>query len=598
MRIKKIVGTFHYNKSGLGYVVSEAEAEPMVVPLIVSAHDCVFDGDTVQIACPPEGAYPERGGYGKLIRVVSRARSVVEGTLFRDTDGRLYLRPNSYIPFRVLVKSDFPCVYSEGDFVLAEIIHPAKAISTLRAHPVKAYGKAEEYETALEFFLDGSPFGNGFSVASVEQVRGIVRDGAPVSASDRTVYDTDIFCPVRMPHCYGDTAFHVSYDENGCNLDVHLLDVDACVPEGSPLEAEASRRFRSILNSYASKYALMPLTLHSSAFNLVTPGAHPTLTLHLKLNLAGCITSVEAEEAVVSGVVPVAYSVLDTAQEKIPEVSPETDKNIRRFIGVIKRMALARKECGGAPVRKDKIYYCDAVPSVSAAAGPSENLFSELMLSVGAAVGRIYNRRNIPCLYSSRPVPVFTPEFDTPLYIRALAPYCDIYAENRFNVAYGAIDKSEQKDLLTRCISFCLPSPEYHDKPVRDIIYALGAYAPVENPTNNFDAVIQQRFIRAHIRGTEPPVVDLDELNRRSRHADELDRRLRTLSACRLYKNHSVANVTLLNDRLPLVVRTQEGVLADIIMSNSVRERYGVGAAMRARIKNVSFLKPELSFYL
>ena len=63
MRNKRIIGTFHYNKSGLGYVVSKTEEETLVVPLVVSARDGVFDGDTVEIICPPEGAYLERGGY-------------------------------------------------------------------------------------------------------------------------------------------------------------------------------------------------------------------------------------------------------------------------------------------------------------------------------------------------------------------------------------------------------------------------------------------------------------------------------------------------------------------------------------------------------
>ncbi len=598
MRNKRIIGTFHYNKSGLGYVVSKTDEETFVVPLVVSARDGVFDGDTVEIICPPEGAYLERGGYGKLIRVVSHARNFVEGTLFHDADGKQYLRPNSYIPFRVLVKSELASVYSDGDFVLAEIIHPSKAISALRVRPVKSYGKSETYESALAFFLDGSPFGNGFSEDAVEQVKSIIRDGAPVSSSDRAMYNTDIFCPVRMPHCYGDTAFHVWYDDNGCNLDVHILDVDACVPEGSPLEVQASQRFRGILNSYASKYALMPLTLHSSAFNLVTPGVHPTLTLHIKLNLAGYIYSIEPEESMVSGVVPVPYSVLDNVNAMIADVSVETDKNIRRLIGITKRMALTRREAGGVPVRKEKLYYCDAVPSVSAAAGPTENCFSELMLNVGAAFARICSKNNIPCLYSSRPVPVFTPEFDTPLYLRALTPYCDIYAANRFNAAYGAVERSTQKDLLTRYINFCLPPMEYYDKPVKDTIYALNAYAPLENPTNNFDAVLQQRFIRAHIRNEKAPVIDTAELTERSIRADELDRRLRLLAACKLYKKHSVANVTLLNDGVPLVAKTQEGVLADIVMGNSVLERYSAGSTMRARIKTVSFLKTELSFYL
>ena len=70
MRNKRIIGTFHYNKSGLGYVVSKTDEETFVVPLVVSARDGVFDGDTVEIICPPEGAYLERGGYGKLIRKI------------------------------------------------------------------------------------------------------------------------------------------------------------------------------------------------------------------------------------------------------------------------------------------------------------------------------------------------------------------------------------------------------------------------------------------------------------------------------------------------------------------------------------------------
>lgn len=139
---------------------------------------------------------------------------------------------------------------------------------------------------------------------------------------------------------------------------------------------------------------------------------------------------------------------------------------------------------------------------------------------------------------------------------------------------------------------------EYYDKPVKDTIYALNAYAPLENPTNNFDAVLQQRFIRAHIRNEEAPVIDTAELTERSIHADDLDRRLRLLAACKLYKKHSVANVTLLNDGVPLVAKTQEGLLADIVMGNSVLERYSAGSTMRARIKAVSFLKTELSFYL
>jgi len=604
MRNKKLIGKFHYNKSGIGYVILDWEdGTQRAVSILTTARDGVFDGDTVEVVCPND--YDSRGRRfgGKILRVVSRKQDFVDGTLFSDSDGKEYLQPISYIPFRVPLKNSSFGMFPVGDLVRASIC-PARAVSAIRVAPEHSFGKADTYESALAALMYGSCFGTSFSPDAVLQTKELVRDSdGHQDFADRRTFDAGLFAPVNdRGSGVSDVAFGVDCASSvSTTVYIHLIDIDYFVPTGSPLDKDAANRFCTIRGVTSSKYSMLPLTLTGSALNIASPGVHPALTLRAEFSREGRVVSLSVEESCVSNAVPLRMSEIEEyLVGKSGFTAATYGRELKRLSELADRLLKTRVEAGGTAPLPRYVHYYDNSMTEDTIDKESDIgfIFDEILMAAGQALGKLYTANGADGLYSSTSLPVASPDVDIPLYYRPLAAFCDIYSSRRLSEAAANSRGTTSADAISCCVNFLIPPATFSLTPADNRVLGLQHYCPIAHPTSSYDAVVQQRAMKAMIHGEKFAGCDAEELSHRNSTALTLERELTLLSACRYYSQLSLVPVTVVSTSPALTVRTAGGILGELVLNVSVQDTFQEGASVRARVKSVSYQKRQIVFTL
>lgn len=599
MRNKKYIGTFHYKKNGSGYVLFDADDAPEAVNVFVDASDGVFDGDTVETVIFTEDSEQHHFFGGKVTRVVSRKQDHVVGTVMRDFYGRPYLIPHGYVPFRIPITETCENLFKEGDLVRAKLNIPKNA-AALRVEPEKVYGRASAYEANLACMTDDSPFGSSFSQEAVIQTRELLRIGNPADMQGRRTYNDSIFSPVYREGQCADTAYGIDCRDSSTIIYIHIADVDSFIKTDTPLASDAFRRFRAVFDLAMSKYSLFPVALTNSLFNLLAPGGHPALTLTLEVKNEA-VRLINVEESVVSNVTPVTMEHVRHAFSVFTPGCTQFASEIRRAYTIADNLRAKRGRAGGLTTNKNNVAHYDEPsklsPSVSYDRAPF--IFDELLYAAGEALARSYVMEGARGLYAGGAYPRVCSATDVPLYYRPLLRFADVYLKDFINTAISEAKKSMEEDAVVPYVNFMLDGFAYSPTPVPNSLLGLKMYAPVAHPAEAFDAVIQQRAIRAMIYGR---IFDFDDANsctKRAAAAAEADRALRIMTGIRYLSGKSGIAVTVVSDKEPFLVKTEGGILGELVCSTpSVTERIKNGARLEVRTKEVSYAKREIKFSL
>ncbi len=590
MKNNKRIGTFHYNKSGLGYVVYNDGDDNVSVTVMATAKDAVFDGDTVMIALATDKTERKRRFGAKLVSVVSRKQNFVLGTLYVDSDGKEYVKPLEYIPFRLAVKTSEYGKFESGELVLASVIG-AKSLSAYRVVPEIGYGRANTYGSATRLLCDGSCFGN-FSPEAAEQARELTQSGFEYTEGDRNVYGKGVICPVSAQKGACDTAYKLTNEENSTYLYIYIIDVDAIIPKGSPVDSAARGLFRSILGSFSSKHSLFPLALVNGRLNLAENGKKPVLALKFSVFENGVLEYVSLEKAFLSGARVVSDEQIDGyySGENVQELASEI--NFAKYSELAARIRKNRLYNGGVAV-VSWCMNCIGEANKDGKHGGFEQLFQELLIGAGIAIGEYYKKHGIKGLFAYDEPEVFFPESDIPLYYRPLFEFCDVYTEDRLAVAARNCQNADPDGVAASCINFVLPPKMYSNEPKRNTIVGSDAYAPVSHPAECYDAVVQQRVLKALAFGEEFDIGETSEYTRRNAKAIEIDRGTRILDNLKSLEGCDEIEVLVVSTLGSVVARTQNGLLGELVNAGKNLE---IGTRLNAHIDAISYDKREILF--
>ncbi len=597
MRNKKYIGTFHYKKNGSGYVLVDIDGALETVNVFVDSGSGVFDGDTVETAVFNEDVERNYGIYGRVTRVLEHKQDHVVGTAMRDIYGRPYLTPREYVPYRIPIREVYNVPFEDGDLVKARIDRP-KTYFALRVVPEKVYGRASSYEANLACMIDDLPFGASFSQEAVVHTRELLRIGNPADMGERRTYNDSIFSPVYKIGQCADTAYGIDCGEASTVIYIHIADVDCFLKSNTPLATEAFGRFRSVFDSSLSKYSLFPVALTNSLFNLLAPGEHPAITLTLEVK-NDAVRLINVEESVVSNVTPVTMDHARFAVGVFVSGGTMFAAEIRRAYSIARNLREKRARAGGLTISKRNVAHHDEPsklrPSVNYDASPF--IFDELLYAAGQALAHRYVMEGAPGLYAGGEYPTINSAAEPPLYYRPLLRFADVYLKDFINTAISEAKKSMEEDAVVPYINFMLDGFSYSSAPVTNSLLGLKMYAPVAHPTEFFDAVIQQRAIRAMIHGRNVDLGDVNDCTKRSAAAAEADRALRIMNGIRYLAGKSGIAVTVVSDKEPFLVRTEGGILGELACSTpSVIERIKNGARFEVRTKEVSYSRKEIKF--
>ncbi|MFA7098984.1 MAG: RNB domain-containing ribonuclease [Eubacteriales bacterium] len=416
MDIQKKEGTFRRTKSGKAYVSITEKSGAENIPVMVTYADDVYDGDTVVVfsqTSSQKGEREDQKKLGKIQKVIKKATTSVTGEVFL-AGKKAFLSPDSYIPFRIPIKAEKDSVKCHDGDKIQALLTKYKAVSAMRAVPVKNFGSAKSFEANFSAAIFGTRLFESFPPQAEKQALGT----SPVEAKNFTSKRMDlrskpIFTFTDSVFGGSGCGFSVDKTDGGYRLSVHVADVPEYLPAFSPLDAEAAKRGRQVLG-HREGSPLFPPGFVNSVCSFGESREFLAVSTFIDYDEAGNAIHIDFAETVISPVLAAAAADVDAliSGADSSALMPLRQKYsaIGEQIGILYELAgilrAKRIEKGGVDFEIcERMYILSQTGTVRSSSLECKNdsslMVSEILISVGKSAAEKLFYAGHPCVYAS-----------------------------------------------------------------------------------------------------------------------------------------------------------------------------------------------------
>jgi ribonuclease R len=392
----RVRGRVSVHPRGFGFLnidTPEGEIAAFIVPPELNPF---LDGDEVSAEVLPSTQDPTRFT-ATALALLERTRGELFGSL-TIRNKRRFLRVD-----RLVANTDWPFedgsaeTLEEGSYVVAEIRgNKVVPLRTVR----------EGADLGLERCVARHGIRSLFPPAVLDEARASA--GEPISAGRRDLRDlptVTIDAPVTTDV---DDALSVlpAGPDGALRVLVSIADVDAFVPEGTPLDEEARLRGTSVYLA-GRVIPMLPESLSGNAASLREGAERPALTVELRIDPEGQVTATDLYESLICSHGKLSYdevtSFLTTGQPgRLPAGVLPTLRWLRTAAA---RLSTVRASRGGVELDREEAYVSlDETTREPTAIEPrsdteAHRLVERLMVAANEAVARWLVDRGLPGVF-------------------------------------------------------------------------------------------------------------------------------------------------------------------------------------------------------
>ena len=340
--------------------------------------------------------------------------------------------------------------------------------------------------------------------------------------------------------------------DGGIRLLVHIADVDALVPEGSPLDLEARARGTSVYLADAV-IPMLPRALSEDRLSLLPDVDRPALTAELRLDPEGVVTAVDLYESRIRSNARANYeqvgAFLDgSADRGLPE-SLQPTLRLLRTVGA--RLAVARSRRGGIRILREEAYITvddhskEPTHIEGRVSNRAHDLVERLMVAANEAVARWLVQRGLPAMFrvheqpDGRRVEALSESAEhfgfAPVLVSPLTPLGLASFEAQFA---GTAHEAVMRTVMTRVLG----PARYTVSPSMHFGLAAPLYLHFTSPIRRYADLVVHRIVKGFLAGRrdrhagDPELEELAQhLNDRSYKATKAERERKGSLAARLF---------------------------------------------------------------
>ncbi|RMG11898.1 MAG: RNB domain-containing ribonuclease [Planctomycetota bacterium] len=311
---------------------------------------------------------------------------------------------------------------------------------------------------------------------------------------------------------------------------VHIADVDALVPAGSPLDREARARGTSVY--FPDRVVpMLPFELSEGALSLLEGEDRAALTAELRIDPEGDVTAVDLYPSRVTNHARLTYAdVASFLDQGCAEAVPaEAHEPLRWLRTAAARLSATRGARGGVTTfsREEFVLRLEDGEPVALEAQEetcAHRLIERLMVAANEAVARWLFDRGLPALYRSMPEP-------TPERLRALD---EVARHFGFEAGFGArlgprgmaafeeqFRTSHVAPALRSVVRRALGRALYSPQPAPHFALAAPLYLHFTSPIRRYADLVVHRIVKAHLRGERRQDPDAPELAELAQHLND-----------------------------------------------------------------------------
>ncbi|MEM1032257.1 MAG: VacB/RNase II family 3'-5' exoribonuclease, partial [Myxococcota bacterium] len=496
--------------TGPGAPVSSAFIAPPDLNPLVS-------GDRVTVALEPSG---KDRFQARDIALVERFRRELFGRVVRRRK-RVFLEVDRHV-----ANTDWPLDGADdvatGAWVIGRMAADAPRVTLAREVP--------EPEVSLARII--ARYGLRTEYPKVRSPRKLnrkdrrdLRDIATVTIDGPTSRDLDDALSALPPDADGAIRVLVS-----------IADVDALVPEGSPLDLEARARGTTVYLA-GHTMPMLPPRYSEDALSLLPGVDRPALTAELRIDPEGTVRAVDLYASVICANRRLDYESVSRWLESADDeaLPPDVRSCLRGLRAVSARLEMARATRGGVRLLNEETAIAldhetqEPTDVAMRTQGPANLLVERLMVAANEAVARWMRERGLPALYRVHEPP-------SPDRVATLATAA---RELGFEVGTGpeltplglaALERqftgTPYEPVFQQLLRRLLGPARYATEPTGHFGLAAPLYLHFTSPIRRYADLVVHRVIKGYLRGergrpvSEPAMSELaDAVNQRALRA-------------------------------------------------------------------------------
>jgi ribonuclease R len=393
--VERKTGTILVHARGFGFVEHEDGTASFVIPPDLNPF---LTGDLVEadIVKGPDG----RTNATKLT-LKNRTRSELFGTVTHHGK-HVFLRVDRFVS-----NTDWPLdlgaagELSDGTACVASI-----AATGDRTVLIRTSGSAQE--AALDRVVARHGIRSFYTKEQTAEAEAVAKSGPPPWGARR---DLRALTTVTIDAPYSrdlDDALSAipAASDGGLRVFVHIADVDAFVPEGSLLDQEARARATSVYLA-GRVIPMVPHSLSDDGISLLEGKERPTLTVEMRIDPEGQVTSVDLYPSLIRSTKRLSYDGVDGffAHNERTEVVPEVEETMRWLRTAAARLSAARATRGGMELVHEEAHVhldpdtLEPTAIDARVSTESHKLVERLMVAANEAVARWLVERGLPGIF-------------------------------------------------------------------------------------------------------------------------------------------------------------------------------------------------------
>jgi ribonuclease R len=399
MNEKRSVGRISVHPRGFGFFEVEGTEEPSSAFVAPPDLNPFLEGDRVEarLEIEADGRARARG-----LKLIARMRRKVFGEVVFHK-GEPYLRVDKAIANRdwpLEIGDSSQAAPSVGDLLVAE----------LEGDLLRPLRSVRPEEAGLERVLVRHRIVTEFTDAALTQAREGAIDERP--RQDLSSLPTVTIDAPSSRDLDDALAVLPADGEGALRVFVSIADVDALVPEGSPIDLEARERGTSVYLA-GRVVPMLPPALSEDSLSLLPGELRPALTVELRIDPEGRITSTDIYPSTIRSTMRLSYEVVAAfLDEGLSDDLPDELRSTLRWLRTAAaRLSVVRAARGGLEISREdvKIVMDEAgenptglqqIHSTSA-----HRLVERLMVAANEAVAGWLVARGLPAVFRVHPAP-------------------------------------------------------------------------------------------------------------------------------------------------------------------------------------------------
>jgi ribonuclease R len=365
----------------------------------------VFDGD--EVLARVSGIDPRGRREGKIVEVLSRAKSEVVGRYFEESGIGAVMPDNARINHDILIPPSRKGDAQHGQIVVAEITDWPTRKMGAKGRIVEVLG--EHLDPGLE--IDVAIRSHGIPHLWPEPVlaEAAALDDEPGEADKRQRVDLRELPFVTIDgedaRDFDDAVYCEKRKSGGWRLWVAIADVSHYVRPGSALDAEAALRGNSVY--FPERVVPMLPEALSNGLCSLKPGVDRlAMVCEMQLSRAGNLSGFQFYEAVIHSHARLTYTQVGEVLENGSAAGVDRARvpDLKRLHGLYKALRAARDKRGAIDFDtvETRILF-DENRKISAIVPVQRNdahkLIEECMLCANVATARLYQQQKVPILF-------------------------------------------------------------------------------------------------------------------------------------------------------------------------------------------------------